>query len=225
MPKPGEIRYCPELGGQETNAAFVWIPPGSFWMGDKREENNPVRFVTLTKGFWLQQTPLTERQYRHINSDFPKGELSWYDVIQFCRNKPLRMPTEAEWEYAARGNTGHKYLCAGSNVADNVAWTKDNANNKSHEVGQLKSNSHRLFDMSGNVSEWCSDRYKKKLSTIPQVNPIGPMTGERLVHRGGSWNSEWRRAQVVNRSSDGPYSDDVRGAALGVRLVWRSQHD
>ena len=216
MPKAGEIRYCPELGGEATNAAFVWIPPGSFWMGDKWQDDNPVRFVTISKGFWLQQTPLTERQYRNINSDFPQGEISWYNVIGFCRNKPLRMPTEAEWEYAARANTGHKYLCAGSNVADNVAWTKDNANKKSHKVGQLKSNSLGLFDMSGNVFEWCSDRYKQNLSTIPQINPIGPTSESNRARRGGCFVVS-QFVRVVNRSFDDPgrrYDD------FGVRLIW-----
>ena len=72
MPKPGEIRYCSALGGEATNAAFVWIPPGSFWMGEKENEINPVRFIAITKGFWLQQTPLTERQYSGRSYNLPK---------------------------------------------------------------------------------------------------------------------------------------------------------
>ena len=216
MPKPGEIRYCPELGGQETNAAFVWIPPGSFWMGHIWYDDNTVYFVTLTKGFWLQQTLLTERQYSNKNSDLPQVKISWDDVVDFCKGKPLRMPTEAEWEYAAIANTGHKYIFSGSNVADNVAWTEDNANKKSHKVGQLKSNSLGLFDMSGNANEWCSDWYAG-VSTIPQVNPTGPTSERFRARRGGDWISDPEYARVANRYSGSPTS---RFSNLGVRLIW-----
>ena len=239
MPKPGEIRYCPELGGQETNAAFVWIPPGSFWMGDKREENNPVRFVTLTKGFWLQQTPLTERQYININSDLPRAEISWYsggdsdqpqrkiswgDVSNFCQNKDLRMPTEAEWEYAARANTGHKYLWSGSNVTDNVAWTRENSERRPHNVGQLKSNNFGIFDMSGSASEWCSDWYDNWRAgfslTAPQVNPNRPASGPYRVLRGGNWDFDSQSAQVALFSY---YGRAGRLHYIGVRLIWEPQ--
>ena len=221
MPKPGEIRYCPELGGQETNAAFVWIPPGSFWMGDKREYDNPVHFVTLTKGFWLQQTPLTDRQYSNKNSDLPQVEISWDDVVIFCKDKPLRMPTEAEWEYAARANTGHKYPWAGSNIADNVAWTWNNSKNQAHEVGQLKSNSRGLFDMSGNAYEWCSDCYEAEQSSTPQINPIGLVPGSYCVNRGGSRYDASQFARVAHRNFSPP---DFRFNYLGARLVWEPQN-
>ena len=221
MPKPGEIRYCPELGGEATNAAFVWIPPGSFWMGDKREEDNLVHFVTLIKGFWLQQTPLTQRQYRDVDSDLPQVDISWNDVVNFCRNKPLRMPTEAEWEYAARANTGHKYLFSGSNVVNNVAWTNNNSNYKPHKVGQLKSNSLGLFDMSGNVDEWCSDWYEAEQSSTPQINPIGPASGSYRVFRGGSWFYRSQRVRVSEFTYRAP---DSPRDALGVRLIWEPQN-
>ena len=221
MPKPGEIRYCPELGGQETNAAFVWIPPGSFWMGDKSDAKNPVCFVAISKGFWLQQTPLTKKQhYRLRYSDLPTS-LTWNDVVDFCRNKPLRMPTEAEWEYAARANTGHKYIFSGSNLVGNVAWTKNNVDNQSHKVGQLKSNSLGLFDLSGNVTEWCSDWYEEEQSPTPQINPTGPASGTDRVLRGGSWVLDLQYAQVSKRFCRVP---DFRTLGHGVRLVWDPQH-
>ena len=222
MPKPGEIRYCPELGGQETNAAFVWIPPGSFWMGDKNIEDNPIHFVTISKGFWLQQTPLTQRQYSDADSDRPQVDISWNDVVNFCNGKPLRMPTEAEWEYAARSNTGHKYLYSGSNLVDNVAWTNNNVGYRSPKVGQLKSNSHGLFDMSGHVNEWCSDWYEAEQSSTPQINPIGPASGSRRVRRGGSRLYGSQLTRVVYRYYD---SAGSRSNRLGARLVWETQHD
>ena len=220
MHRAGEIRYCPELGGQATNAAFVWIPPGSFWMGDKNIEDNPIHFVTLTKGFWLQQTLLTERQYSNKNSDLPQVKISWDDVVNFCNGKPLRMPTDAEWEYAARSNAGHKYLRAGSNVVNNVAWTRNNADYESHKVGQLKSNSLGLFDMSGNVDEWCSDWYEAEQSSTPQINPTGPTSGSNRVDRGGGWISHPQYVRIAYRDS---YSPRHRTDLFGARLIWEAQ--
>ena len=222
MPKPGEVRYCPELGGKATNAAFVWIPPGSFWMGSKLgEEDNPVHFVVISKGYWMQQTPLTERQYSDKNSDLPQVNISSSDLLKFCQGKPLRRPTEAEWEYAARSNTGHKYLFSGSNTADTVAWTNHNSGSMSHKVGQLKSNSRGLFDMSGNVWEICRDWYNT-ISTIPQIDPAGPKAGFRLINRGGSpffphkgLRISFRRSSVFSESD----------SQLGARLIWEPQHD
>ena len=216
MPKPGEIRYCPELGGRETNAAFVWIPPGSFWMGDKDNKTNPIHFVTLTKGFWLQQTPLTEEQYSNRDSDLPQADTSWFDVVDFCKGKPLRMPTEAEWEYAARSNTGHKYLWSGSNIVNNVAWTTNNAKGKEHMGGQLKANSYGLFDMSGSVDEWCSD-WSAAVYPTPQVNPTNTASGNYRITRGGCWRLDPQFAQVVLRS---PVSPDISFYTNGVRLIW-----
>lgn len=220
MPKAGEIRYCPELGGKATNAAFVWIPPGSFWLGEKDNKTNPVHFVTLTKGFWLQQTTLTERQYNNRDSDLPQVNISWNDVIDFCKGKPLRMPTEAEWEYAARSNTGHKYLYSGSNAVNNVAWTTNNAKGKSHTVGELKANSYGLFDMSGNTREWCSD-WSGTVSSTPQVNPINTASVNHRISRNGWWLLSPQNVRVAHRSDITPGS---RIYFLGVRLIWEPQH-
>ena len=225
MPKPGEIRYCPELGGQATNAAFVWIPPGSFWMGDipNLAQRNPIHFVAISKGFWLQQKPLTERQfYSKQKSELPRVFISWDSVIDFCEGKSLRMPTEAEWEYAARSNTGHKYLWAGSNVVNNVAWQRYNSNDKLHTAGQLKSNIYGLFDMSGNVFTWCSDdspsEGRSTLSPVPQLNPTGDNQHSYAVVRGGNWMMDPQYIQVSYRTS--LLQSAEHSSYIGVRLVW-----
>ena len=222
MPKPGEIRYCDLLGGRETSAAFVWIPPGTFWMGDKRESENPVHFTTITKGFWVQQTPLTVGQYRHTEpSNLPRGKITWDNVVDFCKGKPLRMPTEAEWEYAARANTGHKYVWAGSNVADNVAWTSDTSDDQVRLVAQLKSNNYKLFDMTGNTHEWCYDEYKE-LYSFPQVDPIS----FGLSHP-GMFNSHTVRGpsifddlNILAISFRAGVTHSESFYELSVRLVW-----
>ena len=206
MPKAGEIRYCPELGGRETHAAFVWIPPGSFWMGDKSADNNPVHFVTISKGFWFQQTTLTERQYNNQDSDMPRFDISWTSIYKFCSGKPLRMPTEAEWEYAARTNTEHKYMYSGSNL---------------QMSGRLKSNSYGLFGMSGYARQMCIDRYYFQIGKNPQFNPQG-ISGENYhSYRGGNWVHSTGTAQVSQRDYVSPNNCSL---SLGVRLIWEPQH-
>ena len=205
MTKAGEIRYCPELGGKATNAAFVWIPPGSFWMGDKDISSADTRFISLAKGFWLQQTPLTTRQYSNKDSSLPQVNISMKDVYDFCQGKPLRLPTESEWEYAARANTGHKYMWAGSNVADNVAWHHENSSRRVHNVGQLKANNYGLFDMAGNVSEWCIDLSSKSLGSGEQP------------YRGLSWDFNKEDARISAYYMEYTLA---KNKDLGVRLIW-----
>jgi formylglycine-generating enzyme required for sulfatase activity len=128
-----------------------------------------------------------------------------------------RLPTEAEWEYAARGGSfskGYKY--AGSNNPDEVAWYDNNSGSKTHPVRMKKSNELGLYDMSGNVREWCSNWYGS-YSSGSQTNPTGPNTGDGRVFRGGSWVSGATGCLVSYRSYLGP---DYRGNDFGFRLVF-----
>ena len=207
MPKAGEIRYCPELGGRETNAAFVWIPPGSFWMDNNDYGAHGAHLVTISKGFWLQQWMLTVTQYsKEVRTLLwiPQLNISWTEVVDFCRGKPLRMPTEAEWEYAARANTGDKYKYAGSNV--------DN---------KIRPNTMNRFDIEfkGTLSEWCSDRTdEENLSSanssvrMPQIDPQGILSGPARIHRTG------RPPDFVYTRADDDPDDKVK--YVGVRLIW-----
>lgn len=220
--------------------AMVYVPGGTFQMGSndgEDDEEKPVHNVTLD-GFYIGKYEVTQAQWREIMGDNPSyfincdncpvEKVSWNDVQEFIKKlnqkigKNYRLPTEAEWEYAARGgsesgversrNADFKY--SGSNNIDEVAWHGSNSGNKTYPVGQKKPNSLGIYDMTGNVWEWCSDWYRNYHSDN-QTNPQGPSTGSYRVRRGGSWGNNPQSCRMANRNNDAPnYSSNV----LGFRL-------
>ncbi len=190
---------------QEVSMEFVWIPPGSFLMGDPGEQVE----VTLSRGFWLGKHPVTQKQYesllgenpshfRESGPEAPVEQVNWDKAGAFCRKLQdhlgqagsryeCRLPTEAEWEYACRaGNPGAYCFGDAESELEQYAWYAENSGGKTQPVGQKKPNPWGLYDMHGNVWEWCQDWYSD-YSKKPVTDPTGPVKGTSRVLRGGSW--------------------------------------
>ncbi len=186
--------------------------------------------MTLSS-YYIGQTEVTQALWKAVMNDNPsllKGDklpvenVSWDDCQTFITKlnqltgENFRLPTEAEWEYAARGgknNKGYKY--AGSNNIGNVAWYASNSGAKTHEVATKQPNELGIYDMSGNVYEWCQDWYGD-YSSSSQTNPTGASTGFGHVYRGGSWGNFAGYCRSSYRFSDGPA---FRRDLLGLRLA------
>ena len=215
---------------------MVFIQGGTFQMGsnDGESDEKPVHRVTVGS-FYLGKYEVTQKQWKSVmGSDPPalrfKGcencpveSVSWNDVQEFIRKlnqmtgMSFRLPAEAEWEYAARGgNQSRGYTYSGSNDLGEAAWYSSNSSSETHPVGQKKPNELGLYDMSGNVWEWCSDWYDSDYyQNSPANNPIGPSTGSYRALRGGSWNYEPYDCRTADRGWRYP---DFRSNSLGFRL-------
>lgn len=155
------------------------------------------------------------------NTNRPITGISWFDAVAYCEwlsaktGPNYRLPTEAEWEYAARGGNQSKgFKFAGSDNLDEVGWYEKNSNDQTHPVGLKKPNELGLYDMSGNVWEWCRDWYDE-YPTEPQTNPQGPEFGSYRVLRGGSWHNYAILERVAARNLSTP---SYRSNFIGFRL-------
>ena len=219
---------------------MIGVAGGTFTMGataeqgsDAYSDESPTHRVTLSS-YYIGETEVTQALWEAViwgswrNPSYWKGDglpvtnVSWNDCQDFIRRlncmtgKHFRLPTEAEWECAARGGSrsqGYKY--SGSNSIDKVAWYGDNSGRETHPVGVLRPNELGLYDMSGNVWEWCQDWYGD-YSSFDQTNPTGPYSGDRRVRRGGSYKCGAWDCRVSNRDD---YSPDCHCLNIGFRLV------
>ncbi len=189
------------------NIEMVKVETGSFNMGATPEtiypdtDEKPVHRVTLTNDYYIGKYEVTQALWQAVmgsnpsffkGTDLPVETVSWNDCQDFISKlnamtgKRFRLPTEAEWEYAARGGKKSRgYLFSGSITLDDVAWYKENSGSKTHVVGTKQPNELGIYDMAGNVWEWCQD-WKGSYSSSPQTNPTGAVSGSYRVCRGGS---------------------------------------
>ena len=194
----GETKTITLPGG--VTMEMVWCPPGTFKMGGEHQ-------VTLAKGFWMGKTEVTQAQWKSVmgnnpsdykGDDLPVENVSWNDCQKFCEKMGLQLPTEAQWEYACRAGSPGKY--AGTGNLDDMGWWGGNSGEKTHPVGQKQPNAWGLYDMHGNVWEWCADG-----------------DGSYRVLRGGSWyNSD---ARYCTSSYGAHVSPSDASNYIGFRLV------
>ncbi len=222
----------------DLNMQFVYVKPGTFSMGSNDfNGQKPVHQVTLRNCYWLGKYEVTQDEYQGImgsNPSFFKGEkkpvetVTWHEAVGFCQKLTgseraagrlpdgyeYRLPTEAEWEFAARGGTASKgYEYSGSDNLDSVAWYKSNSGKETHEVGIKSPNELGIYDMSGNVLELCMDDWHENYDGAPSD---GSRWGEgrcaKRVLRGGSWMFGPIYCRVADRDLD---NTDI----VGVRIV------
>jgi formylglycine-generating enzyme required for sulfatase activity len=225
---------------------YIFIPPGAFSMGcspnDKEcaSDEKPPRRITLTKGYWMGETEVTQEAYRRVTNkrpskfksvpkavlrtltfrrggdqgaaELPVESVTWNEASDYCSQIGGRLPTEAEWEYAARAGTNAAHY---EDVdVDQLAWHIGNSGDSTHPIKTRKPNRYGLYDMLGNVWEWTADYY----GALPSAgsDPKGPPRGERRLARGGSWSVIGRSSRVSNRTSfESTYSD----GDIGFRCV------
>ena len=223
------------VGNSYFDMSFV--KGGTFMMGsdapDAQADEQPVHAVTLSD-YYIGQTEVTQHLWKKVmgeennpsavkGNNLPVTNITWNEAQTFVERLSeltgmrFRLPTEAEWEYAARGGQKSKgYTYAGSNDIDEVGWYNGNSSNKTHAVGQKQPNELGIYDMTGNVWEYCSD-WHMPYSAQAQTNPTGAVTGEKHVLRGGCYHYDSKNCTSTNRHSY--YTPDKGGASTGLRIV------
>ena len=216
---------------------MVYVSGGTFTMGATSEQGSdadgdekPTHSVTLSS-YYICKYEVTQALWRAVmgsnpsrfkGDNLPVEQVSWNDCQIFINRlnsytgRNFRLPTEAEWEFAARGgNHSRRYKYSGSNYIGDVAWYYRNSDNRTHPIGTKQANELGLYDMSGNVYEWCSDRYGS-YSSYSQNNPTGTTSGTGRVFRGGCWFHHAKGCRSSFRIHRAPGSGDC---FLGLRLA------
>ena len=238
-PAPAQITIqLPDLSIIATPLKMVYIPAGLFTMGspdtekDRRTSEGPQHRVTITPPFYMGMYEVTQAQWQSVmgsnpsqfkGGNLPVESISWNDCQKFIKKLNslgqgvFRLPTEAEWEYACRAGTVTRFYWGDDNDYSQIgqyAWYSGNSDNQTHEVGKKLPNAWGLFDMSGNVWEWCQDWYSGYTSDR-QTNPQGPSTGSYRVFRGSCWYNYTVSCRSANRDNDVPNS----WVSIGFRVV------
>jgi formylglycine-generating enzyme required for sulfatase activity len=236
---PTRVGNFTEGLGKGVALEMVYVPSGIFQMGSPSSEANldsyefpreSPQHPVAVPNFSMGKYEITQAQWKAVmgtdpsyfkGADLPVEHVSWNDAKEFCRKlsqmtgKQYRLPTEAEWEYACRAETTGPY----AGELDAMAWYRENSSSKTHPVGQKQANAFGLYDMHGNVSEWCEDvwhdRYRDR--DKPNDGSAWLSGGYRdRVLRGGSWGSDSRGCRSARR---GPVAPGDRGKSTGFRVV------
>ena len=222
-------------------AEMIWIPPGEFLMGDDDISDNPRRTVTLS-GYWIYKNLVTVGQYRKYCEatgtkmprkptgfsdrylkewrlpDHPVVNVNWHDTTAYCKWAGVVLPTEAQWEKAARGTDGRKYPWGETWEASKVWSSVKQVEGGTTAVGRYSISPYGCSDMSGNARQWCANWYDEGYGQhAPDVDPMGPETGNRRGLRGGGWNSYLpSQCRCAHRDFDGPRN---RNSVYGFRCA------
>jgi formylglycine-generating enzyme required for sulfatase activity len=218
---------------QKLVSNMVYVSGGTFKMGGKRKpffDEKPTHSVTLSS-YYIGKYEVTQAEWKTVmgsnpseikGDDRPVENVSWDDCQTFISRlnsitgRSFSLPTEAQWEFSARGgNSSRGYKYSGSNNVGDVAWYIDNSGGTTHDVGTKSPNELGLYDMSGNVWEWCSD-WGGNYSSNSQTNPTGPSSGSGRVNRGGSCGGLAGGCRVSCRYFNSP---GRRYGGMGLRLV------
>ncbi len=224
-----EITFFKDTNGIE----FVFVPPGQYVRGEGRNKHE----VELTNGFWMSKTPVTQEQYESVigenpsrfqEPDWPVDRVTWHEAVEFTAKLSereglnYRLPTEAEWEFAARAGSSTEYFFGDdAAVLNEYAWYRNNSRGETQRVAQKRANALGLYDIYGNVWEWCLD-WHGEYREGPLTDPTGPRTGRHRVLRGGSWRNRASSCRSAERLG---YSPDVRQNMFGVRVVVEMRDD
>lgn len=225
----------------QTIPEMIYVKGGTFEMGsDEGERDEKPRHKVEVSDFWIARTETTVAQWKWFcmstgrdmpnvpwfgfKDDHPIVNISWDDAVAYCywlrdtTKKNFRLPTEAEWEYAARGGAhGHTAIYSGHQVPDSVAWYGHHSDG-TMKVATKLSNALGLYDMSGNVWEWCSDWYDESYYAYsPVLNPAGPAKGRFKTLRGGAWDIGARNTRNSYRN---PLSPGSRNHNKGFRVAY-----
>jgi formylglycine-generating enzyme required for sulfatase activity len=235
-----ELKKSAQWTDPETGMEFVWIPGGCFqmgcgqWGGECESDELPEHNVCV-KGFWIGKYEVTQGIWEKIMGDnpskfqngvdYPVEQVSWNSALEFMEKLKFddgytpRLPTEAEWEYAARGG-GRMEVYAGGNNVSILGWYGGNSAGSTQPVGKKMPNAYGLHDMSGNVWEWCQDIYlQDAYGKSRENNPAGMDQSVFRVRRGGSWDSDQRHLRTLFR---GRYPADLQFESNGFRVVLES---
>ncbi len=191
---------------------MVLIPEGEFVMGSGAAGDEPAHTVFLS-AYYIDTHEVTQQDFEKVMGSNPSGfkgptlpveQVTWFEAREYCKAVGKHLPTEAEWEKAARGGSSTPYYW-GKEIDGTHAWYWDNSKRTSHPVGKKQPNAFGLYDMSGNVWEWVQDHYGDTYyETGPPKNPKGPFMGKYRVIRGGSWRDLPEFLRVSRRNYDLP---------------------